>query len=184
MVLVGMLFSCKECYCGNSGLIKKKLQSTGILVCEMLSQNYWLIELASFLLELFYILNHCFLMNFQTFWLTWWSIHASSNMRFYQQLWRVIETHSLLRSSSTPKYRASTTETYSSWWALKLVTTVENIKISLTALKPKFVCVDNTRWVKRFFGDWFWIENWHLQSKSDITFYYFLQQIIEIVKVF
>lgn len=23
MVLVGMLFSCKECYCGNSGLIKK-----------------------------------------------------------------------------------------------------------------------------------------------------------------
>lgn len=118
----------------------------------MLSQYYWLIELASFLLELFYILNHCFLMNFQTFWLTWWSIHASSNMRFYQQLWRVIETHSLLRSSSTPKYRASTTETYSSWWALKLVTTVENIKISLTALKPKFVCVDNTRWVKRFFG--------------------------------
>lgn len=118
----------------------------------MLSQYYWLIELASFLLELFYILNHCFLMNFQTFWLTWWSIHASSNMRFYQQLWRVIETLSLLRSSSTPKYRASTTETYSSWWALKLVTTVENIKISLTALKPKFVCVDNTRWVKRFFG--------------------------------
>lgn len=118
----------------------------------MLSQYYWLIELASFLLELFYILNHCFLLNFQTFWLTWWSIHASSNMRFYQQLWRVIETLSLLTSSSTPKYRASTTETYSSWWALKLVTTVENIKISLTALKPKFVCVDNTRWVKRFFG--------------------------------
>lgn len=147
-----MLFSCQKCYCGNSGLIKKNLQSTGILVCEMLSQYYWLIELASFLLELFYILNHCFLMNFQTFWLTWWSIHASSNMRFYQQLWRVIETHSPLRSSSTPKYRASTTETYSSWWALKLVTTVENLKISLTALKPKFVCVDNTRWVKRFLG--------------------------------
>lgn len=41
MVLVGMLFSCKECYCGNSGLIKKICR---VLVCLFVKCFYDIID--------------------------------------------------------------------------------------------------------------------------------------------
>lgn len=60
--------------------------------------------------------------------------------------------YSFLRSLSILKYRAFIIEIYLSWWVLKLVIIVENLKILLIVLKFKFVCVDNIRWVKWFFG--------------------------------